>query len=238
MFDNLREFIIEHRNTTDVFCFQEVMRTTSDQQIVDEYYRANIYNELCNMLPEFVSYFAPYATWSIESKVDYHLELGNTIFARRTIWIKSAWIEYVWTYMSHNIHKKNFQYITLDHVWKEFSIVNIHWLWTGTGKDDTEQRIEQFTAIKKFTKNLLGETIIMGDFNLNPDTQSLAILQSWMKNLISEYHIQNTRSKLYRKYGQTHFADYAIVSPQIIVKDFNVPYMEISDHLPLILTIA
>lgn len=43
MFDNLKEFIIAHKDTTDIFCFQEVMRTISDQTIVDEYYRANIY---------------------------------------------------------------------------------------------------------------------------------------------------------------------------------------------------
>ena len=37
MFDNLKEFLIEHKDTTDIFCFQEVMRTISDQTIVDEY---------------------------------------------------------------------------------------------------------------------------------------------------------------------------------------------------------
>lgn len=235
MFDNLKEFIIEHKDTTDIFCFQEVMRTISDHKIVDEYYRANIYNELCNLLPDFVSYFAPYSIWSIESKVDYHLEWGNAIFARRMIWIQSTWINHFWSYTPDNIQNKNFQYITIQNEWKLFSIVNIHWLRTGTGKDDTEQRIEQFTIIKDFTKQLHGQIIIMGDFNLNPDTQSLAILQEWMKNLISEYNIQSTRSKLYRQYGQMHFADYAIISPEIIVKDFSVPYSEASDHLPLIL---
>lgn len=62
MFENLKEFIMEHRDTTDVFCFQEVMRTISDEKVVDECYRANIYNELCNLLPEYVSYYAPYTT--------------------------------------------------------------------------------------------------------------------------------------------------------------------------------
>lgn len=237
MFDNLKEFIIEHKDTTDIFCFQEVMRTISDQKIVDEYYRANIYNELSNLLNEFVSYYAPYTTWWIDSDVNYHLEWWNAIFARRAIWIQSTWIEYFWHYTPDNDQNKNFQYITINNQWKQFSIVNIHWLRTGTGKDDTEQRIEQFTTIKHFTKELPGQIIIMGDFNLNPDTQSLEILQSWMKNLISEYNIETTRSKLYRQYGQMHFADYCIISPEIIVKDFNVPYSEASDHLPLILEI-
>lgn len=237
MFDNLKEFIITHKDTTDIFCFQEVMRTISDQIIVDEYYRANIYNELCNLLPDFVSYYAPYTTWWFDNDVNYHLEWGNAIFARRTIGVQSTGIQYFWYYTPANDQNKNFQYITLNYEWKIFSIVNIHWLRTGTGKDDTPQRIEQFTTIKDFTKQLPGQIIIMGDFNLNPDTQSLAILESWMKNLISEYNIQSTRSKLYRQYGQMHFADYAIISPDIIIKDFTVPYSEASDHLPLILEI-
>ncbi len=59
-----------------------------------------------------------------------------------------------------------------------------------------------------------------------------------MKNLITEYNIKSTRSKLYRKYGEMNFADYAIISPEIQVQSFEVPYCEVSDHLPLILTIA
>ena len=35
-----------------------------------------------------------------------------------------------------------------------------------------------------------------------------------------------------------HFADYAIISPEIAVKNFTVPYSEASDHLPLILEIT
>ena len=237
MFENLKEFILQSRNTTDIFCFQEIMRTISDEKIVDEYYRANIYNELCDLLPEFVSYYAPYTTWSINGKVNYHLEWGNAIFARRTIWVQSTWIEYFWHY-TDNIQNKNFQYITIGHQWEQLSIVNIHWLRTGTGKDDTDGRIEQFTTIKNFISNLHGKVVVIGDFNLNPDTQSLAILQLWMRNLISEYNIESTRSKLYRQYGQMHFADYAIISPEIAVKNFTVPYSEASDHLPLILEIT
>ena len=36
-------------------------------------------------------------------------------------------------------------------------------------------------------------------------------------------------------FGKQHFADYVFVSKDVKVKKFEVPYLEISDHLPLIL---
>ena len=39
----------------------------------------------------------------------------------------------------------------------------------------------------------------------------------------------------YRFYGEQKFADYVFVSKDVKVKNFEVPNIEISDHLPLIL---
>src|SRR3989304_780654 len=44
-----------------------------------------------------------------------------------------------------------------------------------------------------------GQKILCGDFNLNPDTKSLNILDRGMKNLIKEYKVKSTRSGLYKK---------------------------------------
>lgn len=73
----------------------------------------------------------------------------------------------------------------------------------------------------------------MGDFNLDPDTKSLKILERNLKNLIKEYKISTTRSSLYAR--QHKFADYVLVSPGIKVINFQVPDIAISDHLPMIL---
>jgi endonuclease/exonuclease/phosphatase family metal-dependent hydrolase len=78
--------------------------------------------------------------------------------------------------------------------------------------------------------------ILLGDYNLNPETQSLAILTQGRRNLISEYSIATTRSALYTK--PLPYADYAIVSPDIVIKSFAVPYTEASDHLPLVVEIG
>ncbi len=45
-FDALIEFINQHKNTTDVFCFQEVTSTPSEETIMEEIYRANLFRDL------------------------------------------------------------------------------------------------------------------------------------------------------------------------------------------------
>ena len=59
-----------------------------------------------------------------------------------------------------------------------------------------------------------------------------------MKNLIKEFQIELTRSSLSPFYGKPEFqkyADYAFTSKDIQIKNFQVPHLEISDHLPMIL---
>lgn len=81
-----------------------------------------------------------------------------------------------------------------------------------------------------------GEKILLGDFNLNPDTQSFSLLANGMRNLIQEYGITSTRSSHYTK--DNKLADYTLVTPGINVAQFTVPTLEVSDHLPMILEIV
>jgi len=57
-----------------------------------------------------------------------------------------------------------------------------------------------------------------------------------MRNLIKDYDITSTRSKLYTKHKKpVLFADYIFTSPEIEVRDFKVLPDVVSDHLPLLL---
>jgi endonuclease/exonuclease/phosphatase family metal-dependent hydrolase len=78
-----------------------------------------------------------------------------------------------------------------------------------------------------------GKKILCGDFNLLPNTESIAMLEKGMKNLVKEYGITSTRSHHYTK--EHKFADYIIVSTDIKVANFEVLQEPVSDHLPLLL---
>lgn len=82
-------------------------------------------------------------------------------------------------------------------------------------------------------KYLGGEKIVVGDFNLDPDTKSLGILERNLRNLIKEYDVPTTRSTLYTR--KSKFADYVLVSPGVKIIDFHVSNVAVSDHLPMIL---
>jgi len=79
-------------------------------------------------------------------------------------------------------------------------------------------------------------TIIVGDFNLLPDTKSIAMLNNEFRNLISEYKISTTRPDFRdnRDVGN-NVVDYIFVNEKIKVNNFEVPNINISDHFPLIL---
>ncbi len=129
---------------------------------------------------------------------------------------------------------RNIQYARLMAGRQEYTVVNFHGLWNGKGKNDTPDRIEQSEKIRDFiATKASGKVILIGDFNLEPHTQSMAILEVDMRNLIAENGITSTRSHLYK--WPNKFADYAIVSKDLPVKKFEVLPDVVSDHLPLML---
>ena len=79
-------------------------------------------------------------------------------------------------------------------------------------------------------------TIIVGDFNLFPETKSIGILNKEFKNLIDEYKIKSTRPTFDDGTDKgNNVVDYIFVNDKIKVNEFGVINTNISDHLPLIL---
>lgn len=144
---------------------------------------------------------------------------------------------------------KNLQYLRLNFGDKILNIINIHGVWIrNAGKGDNDIRLAQSAKILKLLKELDGEVILTGDFNLDPDTQSIKMLEdSGLNNLIKINKITSTRSSEYSKTLEykvgdnivkndgDKFADYTFTSDGINVVNYQVPPVEVSDHLPLIL---
>lgn len=131
------------------------------------------------------------------------------------------------------------QYLKIKAGDKDLHIASVHGKTRPGSKKDTPIRLEQSLKIIDFFKDKKGPKIIGGDFNLYPDTKSVAMFEeAGYKNLIKDFNITNTRNRISWEYpGNVHqnFADFAFVSPDVKVKKFEVPYTEISDHLPLVL---
>lgn len=113
-----------------------------------------------------------------------------------------------------------------------YVVVNVHGLWQGSIKTDTEAKIEQSKKIWELADSAPGKKIICGDFNLAPGTRAIEMFHDRCHDLIAEYGIADTRGPLYDK--DVRYADFMFVDKAAQIKQFSVPTVAASDHLPLI----
>lgn len=239
----LINFIKKHSQDTDIFCFQEVFHTTS-QTREQAGFRLNLYHEFENILNKHQGFFAPtldnYIVGSFQTHfIDFNLSSGLAVFINKKLSLLSH--RDIFIYGSRNSFDptdfnslpRNIQYINFVSQDKKFTVCNLHGLWIRGTKDDTPSRIRQSKQVLKLLKKQAGKKILCGDFNLNMDTQSIKLLESDMINLTKKFHIPTTRNKFYP--GPEKYADYTFVSRDVNIKSFEVPKIDVSDHLPMIL---
>ncbi|QDC11068.1 endonuclease/exonuclease/phosphatase family protein [Oceanicola sp. D3] len=109
------------------------------------------------------------------------------------------------------------------------------------GKADTPARAAQAKRLAGLVEAVLhpGDgVIICGDFNVLPGSETLEHLSSLApRELVTEGGHPGTRNSLYTK--PERFADYMMVSDAVPVSQFDVIHTpEVSDHCPLVLTLA
>ncbi len=248
-FESLSNFIKQNSYSTDIFCLQEIYNTKSEIKKYKDI-QANLLEELTKILPEFQYFYSIEihgfeANSKIPQFVDFDLSVGKAIFVRKSIKVNSATDILMYGNRFEKSLNKDFSNLpvtfqsvelTLDK--KRFVVVNIHGTPFPGTKLDTKLRLDHSKKIKSLLKQRGGEKIIVGDFNLLPKTESIRIFEDNMRNLIREFNIQRTRSKLSPFYGRADFqkfADFTFVTKDVKVKSFEVPRLNISDHLPMIL---
>ncbi len=226
----LEEFLKQHADDTDIFCFQEVFDNAINVREVLGPVDINLYTTLQQLLPNHVGFYAP-------SQVD---DEGLAIFVKPSVETTDEGSVFVHRWLNAmeddngTTIGRNLQFLQFMNGDEEYTIINFHGLWNGGGKTDSEDRLEQSRKIRQFMDGLASQKVILvGDFNLEPTTESLAILTKDMRDLIKENGITSTRSHHYTK--PVKFADYAIVSPELDVQKFEVLQDPVSDHLPLLL---
>ncbi|WP_375330975.1 endonuclease/exonuclease/phosphatase family protein [Candidatus Tisiphia endosymbiont of Oplodontha viridula] len=225
----LLEFIKLHRDI-DIFCLQEVYNnalhkvSTDDNEVI-----LNIFSEMSALLPKHNAFFTPVVGEGY----------GIGIFIKKEIDILSKGETNIHdnpNYIGRGpTHSRKMQWLKYRFNDQIYTLFNVHGLWNGMGKTDTQERINQSQRIKNFVDTINTPKILCGDFNLTLDTKSIKILENSMNNLIKIYNIKSTRTNIYTK--EEKFADYIFTSPDIIISNFEILKDEISDHSPLLLEI-
>lgn len=121
------------------------------------------------------------------------------------------------------------------------NICNVHGVPKPGDKKDNGERIRQSREIIDAYHDFDGLKIIGGDFNIDLDTKSTQVFtEHGYYDLIREYTVLTTRNRLcWDKYPneKLYYSDYVFVNNMDAIADFQVPSIEISDHLPMILDI-
>jgi len=225
-------------NEIDIFCLQEMWRGGDDLNLeelgldVSREVTYNLLDGISAQLPNHKYYFRPHVG-------DHY---GLVIFIKKDIEVLEEGDIFVYNekgfYEEGNIgnHARNLQYITFKHNGELLTVINFHGLWNGKGKTDTPDRLLQSTNIINFINKLDNPYILVGDFNLKPDTESLKKIEdAGALNLIKKYNIKSTRTSFYEK--EEKFADYVFLSQDLKEKDFKVLEDEVSDHAALLIEV-
>lgn len=240
----------------DILCLQEVIHSPASEKDWLTYrdgdhilpQRANLFRDVASALPEHVAIFCPAAQgvlWDYDVSIP--SQWGLATFVHRAFPIIGQ--------LQGFVHKDYSPSGFGDHprsrsahgvrVWdhdanRALSVTHMHGLRDLNGKMDTPERAEQARRLLDMSRTLTtpGDlTVICGDFNVEPDSETLSILRSaGLTELVTRYGFNSTRNSQYMKPGR--FADYMLIDQEEAVKSFDVIHdPEMSDHCPLVLEV-
>ena len=232
-FEPLIKFVKDNSTTTDIFCFQEIYDTSSTvKQYLPKFLktgierisnnhdsiRANLLDELKNILKDFTYFYFPTLKGydDVPNKVNFDLSYGQAMFVKTDVKINSHKDYFIYRDKSLNKVNRDFsnlatplQYIrfTLDD--KQFTLFHFHGTSYPPNKLDSKNRLIEARKVRKIMDSIDGAKILVGDFNLLPETKSIKIFEENMINLIKRYNIKMARSKLTPYYGTDKFQPFA-----------------------------
>ncbi|MFA6524643.1 MAG: endonuclease/exonuclease/phosphatase family protein [Patescibacteria group bacterium] len=171
-----------------------------------------------------------------------YVEQGNEIISKYPIvtatnehYYKKYSLELEWNKFYTEDHPRSMIVVEYKLKNRKLQIINLHGLYSRN-KKDSEKTINQTKFILEVVKRKKIPTIIVGDFNLFPETKSIKMLDKKFRNLIKENKIKSTRPKFNDGTDKgENVVDYIFINDQIKVNKFEVFNTTISDHLPLIL---
>ena len=237
----LIDFFNTHQDI-DIFCLQEVWE--GGRYLIGTPLQGGIRNgaaigeetlfegvtKISGALPNHTIHFSPY----------FRGHYGIVFFVKKPYAVLEEGNEYIYREEGYvnpdNIsdHVRTLHYIRVQTDKGPRLVAQMHGLWNGQGKGDSADRLAQSDKAIAALKNFSDPTVLCGDFNLTPDTESLKKFEAvGFRNRITENGITSTRASVYTK--PIKFADYAFTDDKIVVNEFKVLPDEVSDHLPLYL---
>ena len=220
--------LIQHE-APDIVAFQEV-------------FESNLETGFFPTLTEFMrsvrfhhQYYSPVYGFKLMSGT---LEFGNAITSnltltdQKTVFTNHAYID-DFRFERDDYNIRNFQHVVAeDEQGNPFHIINHHGYHVPGHKKGNEFTLKACQQILDYARELDGPIIITGDFNLEPASESLELLNKKFRNLSVEYNLTTTRTHHTNK---AEVCDYIFVNDAVTVENFYMPEEVASDHQGLVL---
>lgn len=235
------------KENADIVAIQEIVRHLEDGVLEEYKSKSGVESEVGEIYPH--RFFGP--LWvtdafrkdgKIHRAFGGHIEQGNEILSKVPIveatnehYYKTYAYALDWTNWKQEDHGRALQVVEIKVGDKRLQVLNIHGIWTEDKKGD-DRTIKQCEFVVNAAKRKQLPTIITGDFNLSPTTDSIKLINNSFTNLIEKYKIKSTRPDFKDEIDTgRNVVDYIFVSGDIKVKDFKVIDTDITDHLPMML---
>lgn len=219
MLDELRSYIESKKQEVSIFCFQEID-------------------------PDALLAFAEILQGDFSYRYVEKQTSTSGVFYRNAIFVRNSFTISDVSYPLEGVADSGLAITctATDENGHDITITNVHGVPRPGHKLDTAGRIEQSDAIIKSVDYVSNLNVVVGDFNLLPEADSIKVFKnSGYSNLIDDFKIPTTRNELsWRKHPESKqlFADYAFIKNTAGIEyDFVVEDITVSDHLPLVLTV-
>ncbi|MGE5042373.1 MAG: endonuclease/exonuclease/phosphatase family protein [Candidatus Levyibacteriota bacterium] len=229
LWGNLEAFLKD--NSFDILFFQEVFN--GHGQVPNRYKTLELFKD---MFPGYYSHFAP----SFGDIGEYGaIDRGNAIFSKFPI-TSSDIIFFDLPYRVFEEQKQRdfeqtpraLEYCEVDLGKTRVNLFNHHGIWGHHG-DDTPRRLEMGKTIVRHIRNK-ENVILAGDFNLNPDTETVRMVEKELESVFSNTLPSTFNMKRKDDPGYaTAKVDMLFVSKNIKVLEKDCPQVDVSDHFPL-----
>ncbi len=236
LFDNIAGFL--KAENPDIIALQEVNNGTNPN-LPNNLRSLQVLSEL---LPEYYYFFAPEILLRYpEGKID----IGNAIFSRfpitneKTIFFGIPYGEYDPVPIGEDFskHPKNMQTCTILVSNTQLTVCNLHGIW-GLDGTDNEARLKMSDLIVDQVKEK-ENLILAGDFNLKPNTQTIANIEKILKNVFKDeldttFNLNRKDLKRFPGYANA-VVDMIFTSQDLVEINHSCPKIDVSDHLPLVI---
>jgi endonuclease/exonuclease/phosphatase family metal-dependent hydrolase len=223
----IRDFLQDEK--PDIVCLQEAISFGNDGSGL--FITTEQIQQIANLPHEA---FAPVFSFSYMKGL---AKFGNGIFTNHPI-LKSdvvfTHMEHIEDFMwgEHSPNMRNFVHAEIEVGESTCHVLTHHGYWISHHKNGTEDTEEQIKILADYISKLEGPVILTGDFNLVPESKSMAILNKQLKNLPLKYKLPTTRTSLTFK---TEVCDYIFINETVKLKKFSCADKVVSDHMALVL---